>query len=100
MAHRVVIAPAARADLVDIGDFIAADSPANAERWVARLEEAIQSLSFMPERVQLRDDLRSGYRAKPVGSYLIFFRVVEDEVQIVRVLHASRDVTEAFNDDR
>lgn len=100
MAHKVVIAPGARADLITIGDYIAADSPASAVRWVAHLEDAIQSLSYMPERVQLRDDLRPGYRAKPVGSYLIFFRVVENAVQVVRVLHASRDVTEAFNEDR
>ena len=97
MAHRVVIAPAARDDLVSIGDYIAAGSPADATRWAARLADVIGSLSFKPERVQVRNDLRPGYRVEPVGS---FFRIAGDEVQIAHVLHASRDVARAFDEDQ
>lgn len=60
MAYRVVVAPVARDDLIEIGEYIAQDSPDNARQWVAQLEQAIASLSSMPERVAKRDDLRTG----------------------------------------
>lgn len=98
MAYRVVVAPRARDDLIEIGDYIAQDSPDNARQWVAHLEQAIASLSSMPERVAKRDDLRTGYHVLPVGSHLIFFRIIEHEVQIARVIHAARarEIAEAF----
>lgn len=98
MAYRVVVAPVARDDLIEIGEYIAQDSPDNARQWVAQLEQAIASLSSMPERVAKRDDLRTGYHVLPVGSHLIFFRIIEHEVQIARVIHAARarEIAEAF----
>ena len=96
MAYRVVIAPRARDDLIEINDYIARDSPANARRWVAELERAIDSRSTMPTRVAVRDDLRPGYRVLPVRSHLIFFRIIGQDVQIARVIHAARDIARAF----
>lgn len=100
MAYRVVVAPVARDDLIEIGEYIAQDSPDNARQWVAQqtLKQAIASLSSMPERVAKRDDLRTGYHVLPVGSHLIFFRIIEHEVQIARVIHAARarEIAEAF----
>ena len=98
MAYRVVVAPVARDDLIEIGEYIAQDSPDNARQWVAQLEQAIASLSSMPERVAKRDDLRTGYHVLPVGSHLIFFRIIEHEAQIARVIHAARarEIAEAF----
>ena len=99
MAYRVVVAPTARDDLIEIGEFIAQDSPDNARQWVSQLEHAIASLSSMPERVAKRDDLRAGYHVLPVGAHLIFFRIVDREVQIARVIHAARarEIAEAFD---
>ena len=99
MAYKVVVAPVARDDLLEIGEFIAQDSPDNARQWVAELEQAIASLSSMPERIAKRDDLRPGYRVLPAGSYLIFFRINNDEVQVARVIHAARarEIAEAFD---
>jgi toxin ParE1/3/4 len=41
-----------------------------------------------------RDELRRGYRGFPVGQYVIFYRVAEPGVRIVRILHGRRDVPE------
>jgi toxin ParE1/3/4 len=43
-----------------------------------------------------RDELKSGLRCHPVGNYLIFFFPLEDGVDIVRVLHGSRDIERLF----
>jgi plasmid stabilization system protein ParE len=47
----------AERDLVDIGNFIARDSPANAAQFITRLEEHCQSLVAHPLLGRACDDL-------------------------------------------
>ena len=52
----------AEADLIEIGDFIAKDSPAAAERFVGRLRHRIELLREFPEaghRIRKRSNLRA-----------------------------------------
>ncbi len=98
MRYSVVVDRQARDDLVDIHAYIARDNPGAAARWIDELEEIIQSLADMPGRVPLRDDLRPGYRIMPIGNYLIFFRIIEQTVQVVRVIHGARDIDRAFDE--
>ncbi|MBR7621491.1 type II toxin-antitoxin system RelE/ParE family toxin [Phenylobacterium sp. 20VBR1] len=82
----------AEADLVDIWIYIAADSPAAAERVILKLEAAEGRLAEFPEMAPLREDLLPGVRAWAVGDYLIFYRVEPDAVEILRILHGARDL--------
>jgi toxin ParE1/3/4 len=87
--------PALR-DLIEIHDSIAGDSPIAAARWIEKLEGECQSLAAMPGMGRRREDLAPGLRSFPVGVYLIFYREVEDGVQILRVLHGARDINPLF----
>jgi toxin ParE1/3/4 len=90
---RLVILPAARADLIGIGDFIARDNPDRAASFVAEIEARMRAAAERPRSHPARDDLHEGLRAARHGRYLIFFVEAGDEVQIVRVLHGARDLT-------
>lgn len=98
MAYKVVVDPKVYDDLHDIHQHIAEDNPGAAGKLIDLIERSIGSLSEMPDRVPLRPDLREGYRVMIVGSYLLFYRIAGDEVQIARVLHASRDTARAFGE--
>jgi toxin ParE1/3/4 len=37
-----------------------------------------------------RDDVRPGLRTFPVGRYLILYRAIGDDAEIVRVVHGAR----------
>ena len=87
---KLVILPAARADLIDIGDFIALDNPPRAVSFAAEIEAKIMEIGERPGSFKKRDDLHPGLRHAPHGRYLIFFIERDGEVQIVRVLHGSR----------
>jgi toxin ParE1/3/4 len=93
---RLVILPAARADLIEIGDFIAADSPQRAATFVAEIEVRMRVAAERPMSFPARDELHEGLRAARHGRYLIFFVEAGDEVQVVRVLHGARDLPRAF----
>nr|WP_237072760.1 type II toxin-antitoxin system RelE/ParE family toxin [Pseudaestuariivita rosea] len=88
----MVILPAAQADLIDIGDFIALDNPPRAASFVAEIEAKIREVGERPGSFQKRDDLHKGLRHARHGRYLIFFIETGDEVQIVRVMEGSRDL--------
>jgi toxin ParE1/3/4 len=93
-----LLAPQARRDIVDIGEYIARDNPEAADRMVARFDDAFEFLSRHTRTGQSRDDLVSGMKLFPVGRYVIAFRPTTGEctVEILRVVHGARDLKRLF----
>ena len=89
---RLIILPAARDDLVEIGDFIAQDNPARAMTFMDEIESKLTAVARDPMRFPVRDELLPGLRSARHGRYLIFFLTGDDEVRIVRILHSARDL--------
>ena len=83
--------PEAESDLDEIWWYIAQDSPINADRFLDRIQEGCLLLSYFPQMGTSRDELKAGLRCQPVENYLIFYFPLEDGIDIVRVLHGSRD---------
>lgn len=94
---RLRFAPAAHADLLAIGLYIAEDDPTRAESFVTELENKARMAAERPRSFSARDDVSPGLRAVLHGRYLIFFREYDDEVRIVRVLHGARDLKQIFD---
>lgn len=92
----VGFSPKSRQDLIDIGDYIAKDSLANARRFVAKLMDQCQRIGTAPLAYPGREDLAPGLRMAPMGRYVVFFRVLGDMVRIERVLHGARDLPAIF----
>ena len=87
------LSPEALDDLQLIHDFIAVDSAEAAERVIDQFFEAFEQLAAWPKTGHVRTDLTSkSVRFWPVGSYLVVYRDHSDSIQIVAVLHGSRDV--------
>lgn len=82
----------AREDLIDIWTFIAQDNPAEADRYLDRLEEKFISLAGSPGIGRLRPEIGPNVRGFVVGSHLVLYRKAPGGVQIVRVIHGARDL--------
>lgn len=89
---KVTFSPKSRQDLLDIGDYIAKDSRANARRFVAKLIEQCQRIGTSPMGYVGREDLAPTLRMAALGRYVIFFRVLDGQVRIERVLHGARNL--------
>jgi toxin ParE1/3/4 len=90
---RVEYAPQADDDLVGIAEFIARDNPNAARRWVQKICDVCSLLATQPELGELRKEFGiAGCRSFSVGSYIIFFRAVDDGIEVARIVHASRDL--------
>ncbi|NDY57080.1 type II toxin-antitoxin system RelE/ParE family toxin [Desulfovibrio sulfodismutans] len=90
--------PRAKSDLIEIWDYIAEDSEVRADAFVAKIHAKFLALAKRPGVGRVRDELEKDIRSFPVGRYLIFYRPLADGIEVVRVLHASRDVDALFDE--
>ena len=89
----VVLTPRAEQDVSDIWDYIAAGNIEAADRVVDALENAMVKLAKNPGIGHWREELTDKrHRFFLVYSYLIVYRQETKPLQIIRVLHAARDV--------
>ncbi|HVX73858.1 MAG TPA: type II toxin-antitoxin system RelE/ParE family toxin [Devosia sp.] len=89
---RVTITDLAKADLSEIGDFILEDNPLRAESFVYELLDRCRGLAEYPQRYPVIGTWHGRQlRRCAFGRYLIFYSVLEDEVEINHVVHSARD---------
>jgi len=91
---RVDKLPTARSDLIEIWQYIADDSPENADRFLDTLEEKMSLLADNPEMGKRREELAEGLRSFPVDNYMIYYRPHDQKegIVVVRVLNATQDI--------
>ncbi|QTF93061.1 type II toxin-antitoxin system RelE/ParE family toxin [Halomonas sp. BM-2019] len=93
MTHRVELTASAFADLRELIDFIAEDSPPAAQRLLAAIETRIMSLGEHPERgSHPRELLELGIRD--------YRQVIEPPVRIIYRRHDDRVVVYLIADSR
>jgi Plasmid stabilization system protein len=95
----VLIKPRARVDLVDIWHYIAVVSPTKADRLLDSLNTQFQKLARFPEIGRAREELAPSLRSFSVKRYAIFYRIIKDGVEIVRVLHGARDIESILEEE-
>ena len=97
MAH--LRTPQADSDLDDIWYYVAikSDSIDIADRFIDSIIDRFFLLASHPNIGRSRDeDLRPGLRSFPIGEYVIIYRILKEDVQILRVLHGSRNIAALF----
>ena len=87
----LIISPEAETDLLDIWLYIAEDSPVNADRFLDKLHNKALKLCEFSEIGIDRPELANGLKCFPVDRYLLYYRAIATDIELVRVLHGSRD---------
>ena len=97
MPHR--LAPQAERDLDAIWLYVAKESGSLevADRLIDEFVDRFCLLAGFPYLGRLREeDLGVGRRTLPVGEYVIIYRVENEHVLILRVVHGRRDLEALF----
>jgi toxin ParE1/3/4 len=87
-----ILRPLAQEDLAQTYSYILQTSLEQAELWLMRVENQCQILAEMPTMGRVRPELPGNVRSFVFARYVIFYRPNVDGVEIVRVLHGSRDL--------
>jgi toxin ParE1/3/4 len=93
---RIKYTPAAIDDMDEIFSYISQDNLHNAEIMLDKLNSLIGSLSDFPNMGSVLSDddytlIKRGYRFIVISPYLVFYRIVDNDVIIHRILHGRRD---------
>jgi plasmid stabilization system protein ParE len=90
---KYVVSAEAKTDLAEIWEYIAQDNLDAADRWIARLREAFDTLVRAPGVGHKREDLTDfPVLFWPVGAYMVIYRTQRDRVEIVAVTQGARDI--------
>jgi toxin ParE1/3/4 len=89
---RILKRPEAQNDLDEIWWFIAQDSPDNADKFLDRIQDSCLTLADFPKMGVSRNEIKNSLRSQTIGNYLIFYFPLEDGIDIIRVIHGSRDM--------
>ena len=88
--------PLARNDLQDIKDYIAQDNPKAATKYMGILKQKCTMLAKTPTIGVCREEYCGLYKF-PIGSYLIFYRITDIGIEVIRILHGARDIQNILN---
>lgn len=93
MSARFVFTEEAETQLLEIIDYVSADSPQAAARIGAAIHDALEQLAAMPEMGHTRVDLtKRPLKFWSVFSYLIVYDPASEPLTVMAILHGARDV--------
>jgi toxin ParE1/3/4 len=95
----IVKRPRARTDLVEIWNYIADDSEAQADTFLDTIDRKLALLADQPNIGRVRRELGDEIRSFPLGRYTIFYVAIPSGIEVVRVLHGARDLDAIFQSD-
>ena len=91
-SRHVTWSPASRDDLRDIGDHaVQTYSLKQAEEFLTLIYTAGQELVELPLLWRVREDM-GDIRLFPIAPYFICYRVQDEKIEIVRIVHQKRDI--------
>jgi toxin ParE1/3/4 len=89
---RYVLSPRAQQDIDDIWEYTAEHwNVRQAEIYLRQIQRAIETVAAEPKIARACDDIRPGYWKYPAGRHVLFFRVTDKGINVVRVLHSRMD---------
>ena len=92
-----ILSEIADKDLEDIFDYTLDEFGFDqAEKYLLEIEEIFQNLIINPQIGKKRDEIKLGLYSFPKDNHIIFYRILDNHIRIVRVLHGSRDISKYF----
>jgi toxin ParE1/3/4 len=91
--YRVEYLPVAQEDLISIVEYIQMDDPSAALAFLDEVDQTISNLETFPYMGSIPKDMRLmhiNYRILIIGNYLVFYVVLDETIEIRRILHGIR----------
>jgi len=86
--------------LEEIWSHIAADNPDAADRMLKRISDGFERLSQFPRSGRSRSELAPGLRSYfIVPRHTVFYRVVDERIEVAHIIHHARDLARIFRSE-
>jgi toxin ParE1/3/4 len=91
--------PRAGTDLDDIWLRVALDNPAAADGLIDRIVARCRDLAAHPQLGTARPEIATDARMLVMDDYIILYRVIGTDTEIVRIVHGARRLEGLFDTD-
>jgi plasmid stabilization system protein ParE len=91
--YRVEYLSIAQEDLISIVEYIQMDDPSAALAFLDEVDQTISNLETFPYMGSIPKDMRLmhlNYRILIIGNYLVFYVLLDEIIEIRRILHGKR----------
>jgi len=95
---RIEFAERALSDLEEIWFYFSETSENTADKILKQITAKFPKLLNFPEMGKERNELLIGLRSFPTGKFIIFYQETDFGIEIVRVVHSSRDINQIFDE--
>ncbi|NER00175.1 MAG: type II toxin-antitoxin system RelE/ParE family toxin [Cyanothece sp. SIO2G6] len=93
-----IIAPAAIQDLDGITSYFATRNVEAGERLLDKFQKKCRYLAQFPQIGRSYAAIRPYLRGIPMDSYIIFYRIEVEQIEILRVVRGNRDLDSLFSE--
>lgn len=94
-----VISPSAIQDLNAIADYFLLTNVDVGENWFKEFNHKCQNLLKFPNMGKSYSYIQPDLRGLPLKGYIIFYRVENEVVEIVRIVNGRQDLTTLFSEN-
>ncbi|NET17276.1 MAG: type II toxin-antitoxin system RelE/ParE family toxin [Okeania sp. SIO1H6] len=93
-----LISPEASQDLDEIFDYFSNNNVDAGERFVIAFENKCEKLLQFPKMGKSYQDIEPSLRGIPLDNYIILYRLIDNGVEIVRVVSGYRNLEYLFEE--
>ena len=97
---RYVINILASRDLNEIANYFAETRLEAGEQFFLKFSRKCQQLVAFPNSGKSYAQIRADLRGLPIESYIIFYRVLDDGVEILRIVSGRRNLPSLFEESK
>jgi toxin ParE1/3/4 len=94
-----IIAPSASRDLSEIADYFLIRNLEAGEKLFREFNKKCQNLANFPSMGRSYAHIKASLRGLPLDGYVILYQVLDDGVEILRVVSGNRDLESLFTDE-
>jgi toxin ParE1/3/4 len=94
-----VISPSASKDLNQIADYFLGVNLDAGEKLFREFNKKCQNLATFPKMGRSYAHIRPYLRGIPLNSYVILYKIIDDGIEILRIVNGRQDLESLFADE-
>ena len=98
MKRHIISQPAIK-DLEEIINYFSNRNIKAGEKFINEFEKKCKYLADFPQMGRNYDDIKPSLRGLPLANYIIFYRIINDGIEIIRVVSGYRNLESLFLED-
>jgi toxin ParE1/3/4 len=98
MNRQCIISPTASRDLATIIDYFLTRNVEAGDKFTVKFEQKCRNIANFPMMGRTYPELSPSLRGVPLDSYIIFYQVTDDYIEIVRVINGYQDLRSIFSE--